>query len=99
MSLSDFYAHMAGADEEFAKEAEYEEVYEESVNEDTVKVAQEYDASGRALAHALFADLANEEEPEESGDTWEEKVAGVKQRLLQDPEYAAQVIAKFTQTG
>ncbi len=96
-SLSELYNYMAYADDELAKEAEYEEYY--SDEDETVKTAQEYDASGRALAHALFADLSAEMEPEYEQDEWGEKVAQVKHRLLNDPDYAAQVIAKFTQVG
>ena len=97
-SLAELYGEMSSADAYMGKEAGEQDVGDIATDDDTMKVAQEYDASGRALAHALFADLAGEAEMEETGPSYEEKVAAVKHRMLNDPEYAAAVVAKFSQT-
>lgn len=97
-SLSNLYQELVHADAEFAKEAgEEEEVLEH--DEETVKMASEYDASGRALAHALFAGVQEEVEEEGNFESQSEKIAAIKQRMIQDPEYAAYLVAKFQQNS
>lgn len=130
MSLTEIYEDIAAADEEIEKIAAQEaleeyvsdEYYEE--DEDTVKIASEYDAAGRILARGFFEEMLKEaaeeaeegdkeeEEDEEEKDKkkkkkgvppalqamMEEKKAFYLDAMRNDPEYADQLIAHFTET-
>ena len=125
MSLADLYSQIVDTDEEIekmaAQEAVEEVIGEEYEEEDeTVKLAAEYDAAGRILARGFFDEMLKEaqeegeEEDEEEEDEEKkkkkkglpaafqaalaEKKAAYLEAMHNDPEYAAQLIAHFTES-
>ena len=123
-SLADLYNQIAATDEVIEKIAGEEAVSElfeqhDGFDEDTEKVAAEYDAAGRIMARAYFSEMLKsampegedkDEEEEDEKDKkkkkknlppWmeekmSEKKAALKQRMLEDPEFAQ---AMFDQYG
>lgn len=130
MSLADLYNQIVETDEEIEKMAAQEaveEVMQEYAPEDddeTVKLAAEYDAAGRILARGFFDEMLKEAQAEEEGEEKEkeeegeedkekkkkkglpaafqaalaEKKAAYLEAMQNDPEYAAQLIAHFTES-
>jgi hypothetical protein len=82
-SLSDLYNSLVSVDEDLEKQAAEEALEEligdgsfsESYDEETVKVASEYDAAGRLMARSYFNEMmkAAEAEVEEESKAEEEK--------------------------
>lgn len=129
MSLADLYNQIVDTDEEIEKMAAYEAVEEiiqgdPEEEDETVKLASEYDAAGRILARGFFDEMMKEAqaEAEEEGEGKEEeeededkkkkkkglpaalqaalaeKKASYLEAMQNDPDYAAQLIAHFTES-
>lgn len=132
MSLADIYNQIVETDEEIEKIAAQEAVEEvlhgyQPEEDETIKLAAEYDAAGRILARGFFDEMLKEaqEDMEEEGEDKEkkkkedeeegkekkkkglpaalqaalaEKKAAYLEAMQNDPEYAAQLIAHFTES-
>lgn len=129
-SLMEIYQQIESADDELEKQAELEAVedilgdHAEQTDEDTMKIAAEYDAAGRIMARSFFDEMLKsaQEEEEEEGEEDEkkkkeedekkkkkglppalasamaEKKASIVARMQEDPEYAQELIARYTET-
>lgn len=128
MSLADLYSQIVETDEEIEKIAAQEAV-EEAIGaqygyedeDETVKLASEYDAAGRILARGFFDEMLKEAQAEEEEEDEEEdeegrgkkkkkglpaafqaalaeKKAAYLEAMQNDPDYAAQMIAYFTES-
>jgi len=141
-SLASLYESLVTVDEDLEKQAAEEALEEligdgslgESDDEETVKVASEYDAAGRLMARSYFNEMmkaaeaeveeeskSEEEKEKKEGDEDEEedkdkdkkkkkgkglppafaqalaeKKAAYKQRMLEDPEFAQEMIERYT---
>lgn len=129
MSLADLYNQIVETDEEIEKVAAQEAVEEvlhgyQPEEDETIKLAAEYDAAGRILARGFFDEMMKEaqedmeedegkkkkEDEEEGKDKKKkglpaalqaalaEKKAAYLEAMQNDPEYAAQLIAHFTES-
>lgn len=129
MSLADLYNQIVETDEEIEKMAAQEAVEEVTQqypqkDDETIKLASEYDAAGRILARGFFdemlkeaqAEEAEDEEDKEKGEEEDkekkkkkglpaalqaalaEKKAAYLEAMQNDPEYAAQLIAHFSES-
>lgn len=129
MSLADLYNQIVDTDEEIEKMAAQEAVeeliqYDPETEDETVKLAAEYDAAGRILARGFFDEMLKEAQAEEEeGEGKEEdkeededkkkkkkglpaalqaalaeKKAAYLEAMQNDPDYASQLIAHFTES-